>query len=482
MENLADSQLFTQACLINGEWLSAADNKTYDVYNPATGKKIGTLPDMGAGETHLAIAAAQRAGKDWAATSAKERSNFLRRWFELMMQSQDDLGRIMTLEQGKPLPEAKGEIAYGASFIEWFAEEARRNDGDLIPASLRNNRIMVLRHPVGVCAAITPWNFPNAMLARKLGPALAAGCTMIVKPAEQTPYSALAMGVLAQRAGIPPGVINIVTGNPSLIGSTLTASPVVRAISFTGSTEVGRLLMRQSSETIKKVSLELGGNAPFIVFDDADIDAAIEGAMIAKFRNNGQTCVCANRFYVHKNIYDIFTEKFTARIRALRVGNGLAPGIDLGPLINEAAVRKVENHIADALAHGAKLMVGGKRMNGNFFEPTLMTDVNHQMKVAHEETFGPLAALIPFETDDEVVGMANDTEYGLAAYLYTQNLTRSWRIAEQLECGMVGVNTGLVSTAEAPFGGVKQSGIGREGSHYGMDEYTELKYVCIGLH
>lgn len=461
--------------------MPALSGQTIEVINPATGTKIGSIPKMGASETALAIDAAARAFPAWSASSAKERSMVLRRWYELMMHAQDDLARIMTLEQGKPLAESRSEIAYGASFIEWFSEQARRDNGDIIPSPQRDKRIMVLRQAIGVCAAITPWNFPNAMLARKLGPALAAGCTMVVKPAEQTPFSALAMAVLAERAGIPPGVINIVTGDAGEIAGVLTASPVVRAISFTGSTEVGRKLMRQCANTIKKISLELGGNAPFIVFEDADIDAAVEGAMVAKFRNNGQTCVCANRIYVHRSIYDQFCKQLVARVRSLAVGNGLDAGVEVGPLIDDKAVDKVKEHILDAVKQGAKVVVGGNRLEANFFEPTILTEVNNQMQVAREETFGPVAPLIPFDNDEDVIRMANDTEYGLASYFYTQNMKRSWLVAERLQYGIVGVNTGLISMAEAPFGGVKQSGLGREGSLYGMDEYTELKYVCVGL-
>ncbi|MEA5097252.1 MAG: NAD-dependent succinate-semialdehyde dehydrogenase [Burkholderiaceae bacterium] len=481
MNSLSDRSLFVQQGMIGGRWIDALNGNTIEVNNPAAGTCIGHIPNMGATETEMAITAAAKAFPDWSVTSAKERSILLRRWFDLMMQSQDDLARIMTLEQGKPLGESKGEIAYGASFIEWFSEQALRNNGNVIPSFRRDKRIVVLRQPVGVCAAITPWNFPNAMLARKLGPALAAGCTMIVKPAEQTPYSALAMAVLAERAGIPPGVINIVTGDAVDIGAVLTASTVVRKMSFTGSTEVGKILMRQCADTVKKISLELGGNAPFIVFEDADLDAAVEGAMVAKFRNNGQTCVCANRIFVHQGIYEQFCAKLLVRVRALHVGNGLDAKVDVGPLINDSAVLKVEEHIADAIAHGARVVCGGKRLNGNFFEPTVLADVSERMRVAREETFGPVAPLIAFTSDEEVIRMANDTEYGLASYFYTQNVNRCWKMAERLEYGMVGINTGLISTAEAPFGGIKQSGLGREGSQYGLDEYTEMKYLCVGL-
>jgi succinate-semialdehyde dehydrogenase / glutarate-semialdehyde dehydrogenase len=478
---LKDSSLFKQSCLIDGAWMTAEDGQTVSVNNPATGESIGTVPCMGQKETQQAIAAAEKALKPWASLSAKARSDKLKKWFELMMEAQADLAQIMTIEQGKPLTEAMGEVAYGASFIEWFAEQARRNNGDVIPAAQPDKRIVVLKQPIGVCAAITPWNFPNAMLTRKLGPALAAGCTMVVKPALQTPYSALAVGVLAERAGIPAGVINIVTGKASAIGAELTSNPVVRKLSFTGSTEVGRTLMRQCSETIKKVSLELGGNAPFIVFEDADIEQAVAGAMIAKFRNNGQTCVCANRIYVQRSVYHQFARMLAEKVSSLKVGNGLDEGVQIGPLIDTFAAKKVEEHITDALSHGAKILTGGTALGGNFFAPTVMVDVTNDMKVCEEETFGPLAALIPFDTEEQVLEMANATEFGLASYAYTKDLARSWRVSEGLEYGMVGLNTGLISTAEAPFGGVKQSGLGREGSSYGMDDYTELKYVCVGL-
>ncbi|WP_332743338.1 NAD-dependent succinate-semialdehyde dehydrogenase [Hydrogenophaga sp.] len=481
MKNLKDSGLFAQRCLIDGIWQDALSQRVREVENPATGERVGTVPNMGEAETRMAIQAAARAFPAWAARSAKERAALLRRWYELMMEAQDDLARIMTIEQGKPLSEARGETAYGASFIEWFAEQGRRNNGDVIPAPQSDKRIVVLRQPIGVCAAITPWNFPNAMLTRKLAPALAAGCTMVVKPATQTPFSALAIAVLAERAGIPRGVINVVTGDAAAIAKELTGNPVVRKLSFTGSTEIGRVLMRQCAEHIKKVSLELGGNAPFIVFEDADVDAAVKGAMIAKFRNNGQTCVCANRIYVQRAVYDEFAHKLAHSVRAMKMGNGLDPEVVVGPMIDGKALLKMEEHIEDALAQGAELVTGGRRREGNFFEPTVMVGVTQQMLVTREETFGPLAALIAFDSEDEVIQMANDTEYGLASYVYTRDLSRSWRVSESLEYGMVGVNTGLISTAEAPFGGVKQSGLGREGSQYGMDDYSELKYVCVGL-
>jgi succinate-semialdehyde dehydrogenase/glutarate-semialdehyde dehydrogenase len=481
MENLKDQGLFVQQSLIDGTWQDALNSQVREVVNPATGERVGTVPNMGEAETRMAILAAARAFPAWAARSAKERAVLLRRWHDLMMEAQDDLARIMTIEQGKPLSESRGEIAYGASFIEWFAEQGRRNNGDVIPAPQTDKRIMVLRQPIGVCAAITPWNFPNAMLTRKLAPALAAGCTMVVKPASQTPFSALAIAVLAERAGIPKGVINVVTGDAGAIAKELTGNPVVRKLSFTGSTEIGRVLMRQCAEHIKKVSLELGGNAPFIVFEDANVDAAVQGAMIAKFRNNGQTCVCANRIYVHRSVYDEFARKLAASVLSMKLGNGLEAGVSVGPLIDAKALAKVEEHIGDALGKGAELITGGRRLDGNFFEPTVMVGVTQHMLVAREETFGPLAPLIAFDSEEEVIQMANDTEYGLASYVYTRDLARSWRVSERLEYGMVGVNTGLISTAEAPFGGIKQSGLGREGSQYGMDDYTELKYVCVGL-
>lgn len=478
---LKDPTLLRDRAWIAGVWEAADSGATLVVRNPATGDEVGKVPRMGAAETARAVEAASRAFPAWAALSVKRRSDLLRRWYELMMAAQDDLALIMTTEQGKPLAEARGEIAYGASFIEWFAEEARRSYGDVIPATQPGHRIVVLRQPVGVCAAITPWNFPNAMLARKLGPALAAGCTMVVKPASQTPLSALAMVVLAERAGIPPGVINVVTGGAAEIAGELCANATVRKISFTGSTEIGRSLMRACADTIKKLSLELGGNAPFIVFDDADIDAAVDGAMIAKFRNNGQTCVCANRIFVQRGVYDAFADKLTRRVAELRVGNGLEAGVQVGPLIDERALLKVEAHIADATAKGAILRTGGQRLGGNFLSPAVLTGVTTAMRVSGEETFGPLAPLIGFDTEDEVVRLANDSEFGLASYFYTADLQRSWRVAERLEAGMVGINTGLISTAEAPFGGVKQSGTGREGSKYGMDDYMERKYVCVGV-
>ncbi|MHA6909431.1 NAD-dependent succinate-semialdehyde dehydrogenase [Ralstonia pseudosolanacearum] len=481
---LNDPALWRTQAFLAGTWADADDGGTRDVTDPATGRVIGTVPAMGAAETRRAIEAAQAAQRAWRKVTARERAKILRKLADLMLEHQQDLARILTAEQGKPLPEATGEIAYAASFIEWFAEEARRVYGDTIPAPQGDRRIVVNKEPIGVTAAITPWNFPIAMMTRKVGPALAAGCSMVVKPALETPYSALAFAELAARAGVPAGLLSIVTGDAQGIGGELTANPVVRKLSFTGSTAVGRLLMRQCADDVKKLSLELGGNAPFIVFDDADLDAAVEGAMVAKYRNAGQTCVCANRFYVQRGIYDAFAARLSEAVRALRVGNGTEPGVQQGPLIHQRAMDKVRAHVDDAVARGARVLVGGKphalsAQGGAFFEPTVIVDARPGMLVAHEETFGPLAALIPFDTEDEAVAAANDTEFGLAAYFYTRDLGRAWRVSEALESGMVGVNTGLISTAEAPFGGVKQSGLGREGSKYGIDEYLEIKYVCM---
>ncbi|CAH0441173.1 NAD-dependent succinate-semialdehyde dehydrogenase [Ralstonia pseudosolanacearum] len=481
---LNDPALWRTQAFLAGTWADADDGGTCDVTDPATGRVIGTVPAMGAAETRRAIEAAQTAQRAWRKVTARERAKILRKLADLMLEHQQDLARILTAEQGKPLPEATGEIAYAASFIEWFAEEARRVYGDTIPAPQGDRRIVVNKEPIGVTAAITPWNFPIAMMTRKVGPALAAGCAMVVKPALETPYSALAFAELAARAGVPAGLLSIVTGDAQGIGGELTANPVVRKLSFTGSTAVGRLLMRQCADDVKKLSLELGGNAPFIVFDDADLDAAVESAMVAKYRNAGQTCVCANRFYVQRGIYDAFAARLTEAVRALRVGNGTEPGVQQGPLIHQRAMDKVRAHVDDAVARGARVLVGGKphalsAQGGAFFEPTVIVDARPGMLVAHEETFGPLAALIPFDTEDEAVAAANDTEFGLAAYFYTRDLGRAWRVSEALESGMVGVNTGLISTAEAPFGGVKQSGLGREGSKYGIDEYLEIKYVCM---
>jgi succinate-semialdehyde dehydrogenase / glutarate-semialdehyde dehydrogenase len=479
---LKDKKLFRQQCYIDGAWCDADSGNTIEVNNPATGKILGTVPRMGDAETRRAIEAAHRVQPAWAAKTAKERAVVLRRWFDLMMANQDDLATIMTAEQGKPLSEAKGEVAYAASFIEWFAEEGKRVYGDTIPGHAADKRILVLRQPIGVVAAITPWNFPAAMITRKAGPALAAGCTILIKPASQTPYSALAMAELAERAGIPKGVLGVLTGSAAAIGGEMTGNALVRKITFTGSTEIGKQLMAQCAGQVKKISLELGGNAPFIVFDDADLDAAVQGAIASKYRNTGQTCVCANRLLVQKGVYQKFTDKLVAAVRALRVGDGLASPTDQGPLIDEHAVAKVEEHVADALAKGAKIATGGKRhaLGGTFYEPTVLTNVSTEMLVAREETFGPLAPLFPFETEAEAIRMANDTEFGLAAYFYTQDLGRSWRVAEALEYGIVGLNTGLISTEVAPFGGVKESGIGREGSKYGILDFTEIKYVCMG--
>ncbi|MFB9950623.1 NADP-dependent succinate-semialdehyde dehydrogenase [Rhizobium puerariae] len=478
---LKDPTLLRQAALVAGEWIDAGEDGIA-VTNPATGEVIGRVPKLGAAETHKAIAAAELAQREWAARTARERSVVLRRWFELMMENQDDLGRILTLEQGKPLAEAKGEIAYGASFIEWFAEEARRVYGDIIPGHQRDKRILVMKQPIGVVAAITPWNFPNAMITRKAGPALAAGCAMVLKPAAQTPFSAIALGVLGERAGLPKGLFSVVTGSAREIGAEMTSNPVVRKLTFTGSTEVGAELYRQSAPTIKKLGLELGGNAPFIVFDDADLDAAVEGALIAKFRNNGQTCVCANRLYVQDGVYDAFAEKLSRAVGTLKTGNGFDEGVVLGPLIDEPALKKVEEHVADALSKGATVIQGGRRhaLGGTFYEATVLANVTQDMAVATEETFGPVAPLFRFKDEADVIAKANDTEFGLASYFYAKDLARVFRVAEALEYGMVGVNTGLISTAEAPFGGVKSSGLGREGSKYGIDDFIEIKYVCLG--
>lgn len=477
---LSDSQLFRQQAFIGGVWCDADSGKTIAVNNPATGDVIGTVPRMGAAETRRAIEAAEQALPAWRALTAKERAAKLRRWFELMMQHQDDLGRLMTIEQGKPLAEAKGEIAYAASFIEWFAEEAKRVYGDTIPGHQADKRIIVIKQPIGVTAAITPWNFPAAMITRKAGPALAAGCTMVIKPASQTPYSALALMVLAERAGIPAGVLSVITGSAGEVGSELTSNPIVRKLSFTGSTEIGRQLMAECAQDIKKVSLELGGNAPFIVFDDADLDAAVEGAMASKYRNAGQTCVCANRLYVQDGVYDAFAAKLQAAVAKLKIGNGLEDGVTTGPLIDEKAVAKVQEHIDDAVAKGARIMQGGKALGGSFFEPTILLDVPKTAAVAKEETFGPLAPLFRFKDEADVIAMSNDTEFGLASYFYARDLGRVFRVAEALEYGMVGVNTGLISTEVAPFGGVKASGLGREGSKYGIEDYLEIKYLCLG--
>jgi len=477
MPNLKDPSLLRDQCLIAGEWVSA--EQTITVTNPANGEAVGRVPKLGAAETRRAIEAANAAWPAWRRRTAHERSAILARWHALILENQDDLARIMTAEQGKPLSEARGEIAYAASFVQWFAEEAKRVYGETIPAPVASQRIVVTREPIGVCAAITPWNFPAAMITRKAGPALAAGCTMVVKPASQTPLTALALAVLAERAGIPAGVLSVVTGSAGDIGTELATNPIVRKLSFTGSTEVGRHLMQQTASTIKKVSMELGGNAPFIVFDDADLDAAVEGAIISKFRNAGQTCVCANRLYVHAKVYHEFAQKLAVALEALKVGAGDEEGVRIGPLIDEAAVQKVEEHLKDATGKGAQIAFGGKRhaLGGSFFEPTVVLGVTQDMRVAREETFGPIAPLFRFLHDDEVVQMANDTEFGLASYFYSRDIGRVWRVAEQLEYGMVGVNTGLISNEVAPFGGVKQSGLGREGSRHGIDDYLVIKYI-----
>jgi succinate-semialdehyde dehydrogenase / glutarate-semialdehyde dehydrogenase len=479
---LKDPTLFRQAALVGGDWIEADAASSIAVDNPATGEIIGRVPNLGAEETRAAIEAARVAQVEWASRTAKERSVILRHWYELVMASQDDLGRILTLEQGKPLAEAKGEIAYGASFIEWFAEEARRLYGDIVPGHQKDKRILIMKQPIGVVAAITPWNFPNAMITRKAGPAFAAGCAMVLKPASQTPFSAIALAILAEHAGVPKGLFSVLTGSARVIGAELTSSPVVRKLTFTGSTEVGAELYRQSAPTIKKLGLELGGNAPFIVFDDADLDAAVDGALIAKFRNNGQTCVCANRIYVQGRVYDAFAEKLAKAVGRLKTGNGFDEGVTLGPLIDGNALAKVEEHVADACAQGGRVLAGGRRhqLGGHFYEATVIADVTRTMMVAREETFGPLAPLFRFEDEADVIAQANDTEFGLASYFYAKDLARVFRVAEALEYGMVGVNTGLISTAEAPFGGVKLSGLGREGSRYGIEEFTEIKYVCLG--
>jgi succinate-semialdehyde dehydrogenase/glutarate-semialdehyde dehydrogenase len=479
---LKDPALLRQQCYVDGQWRDADNGATRPVVNPATGQPIGTAPLFGAAETRRAIEAADRAWPAWRAKTAKERSAILRKWNDLILAHVDDLALILTSEQGKPLAESKGEVTIGAAYIEWFAEEAKRIYGDVIPTIGNDRRLVVVKQPVGVCAAITPWNFPCSMITRKVAPALAAGCTVVIKPAEATPYSAFALAELAHRAGFPAGVLNVITGKASAIGGEMCANPLVRKLSFTGSTEVGRLLMQQVAPTIKKLSLELGGNAPFIVFDDADLDAAAEGAIISKFRNAGQTCVCANRLFVHDKVYDAFAKKLGERVRALKVGPGTEAGVTQGPLINAGAVAKVEEHIADATTHGATIATGGKRhsLGGTYFEPTILTDVTAEMKIFREETFGPVAPLIRFKSDAEVIELANRTEFGLASYFYSRDIGRIWRVAEELEYGMVGVNTGLITTEVAPFGGVKQSGLGREGSKYGVEEFVEVKYVCFG--
>ncbi|MCC7199650.1 MAG: NAD-dependent succinate-semialdehyde dehydrogenase [Gammaproteobacteria bacterium] len=479
---LKDPSLFRQQCYVDGRWIDAPNGGKHDVFNPASGELIGTVPMLGADDTTKAVAAAHAAFPAWAAKTAKERAVILRRWNDLILANADDLAMMMTAEQGKPLAEARGEVVYAASFIEWFSEEARRLYGETIPGHAADKRLLVLRQPIGVVAAITPWNFPAAMITRKVGPALAAGCTVVCKPAMQTPYSALALAVLAEKAGVPAGVFSVVTGKSREIGGVMTSDPRVRKVSFTGSTEVGKLLMSQCAGTVKKVALELGGNAPFIVFDDADLDAAVAGAIASKYRNTGQTCVCANRLLVQSGVYDAFAEKLAVAVRQLRVGDGLKGPTEQGPLIDAAGLAKVEEHVADALSKGARIVTGGKRhaLGGTFYEPTILADVTPAMKVAREETFGPVAPLFRFETEAEALHMANDTEFGLAAYFFTKDLARSWRVSEGLEYGIVGVNTGLVSTEVAPFGGVKESGIGREGSRHGLTDFTEIKYVCVG--
>ena len=480
---LTDRSLLRTGAYIDGHWRQADDASTFPVHNPATGEILAQVPAMGASETRQAIAAAERTWPAWRSLTAGERSTILRRWQTLVLDAQEDLAQIMTAEQGKPLAEARAEIAYGASFLDWFAEEGRRVYGQTIPPHQADRRLLVTKQPVGVCALITPWNFPMAMIARKAAAALAAGCTLVVKPAEDTPLSALALAKLGQRAGLPAGVLNVVTGMPEPIGLELTSNPSVRKLSFTGSTEVGRLLMRQCADTVKRLSLELGGNAPFIVFDDADLDQAVQGAIQSKYRNSGQTCVCANRLLIQSGIHNAFAERLAERVRGLKVGPGTESGVVQGPLINAAALEKVEAQIADAVALGARVLTGGKRhsLGGTFFEPTVIAGATSAMRFAGEETFGPLAPLFRFETEAEAVAMANDTEFGLAAYFYTRDLGRAFRVSESLEYGMVGLNTGLISTAIAPFGGIKQSGFGREGSSVGIDEYLELKYLCIGI-
>jgi succinate-semialdehyde dehydrogenase / glutarate-semialdehyde dehydrogenase len=479
---LQDPRLFRQACYIDGAWVASTSHGAIDVDNPATGEIVGIVPRLGRTETRQAIDAAARAFPAWRAKTAKERAVVMRRWFDLMMANQEDLARLMTTEQGKPLGESRGEVAYAASFLEWFGEEAKRVYGDTIPGHQPDKRIVVIKQPIGVVACITPWNFPLAMITRKAGPAIAAGCPVVLKPASQTPFSALALAELAERAGVPPGVFNVITGSAGEIGAELTTNPIVRKLSFTGSTETGKLLMAQCAGTVKKLSLELGGNAPFIVFDDADLNAAAEGAMMSKYRNTGQTCVCANRLLVQDSVYDAFADKLAAAVRKLVPAPGFEAGATQGPLIDDRAVEKVESHIADATAKGAHVLVGGTRhaLGGRFFEPTILTDVTPAMAVAREETFGPVAPLFRFTSEAEAIALANDTEFGLAAYFYGRDLSRVWRVAEALEYGIVGINTGIISTEVAPFGGVKESGLGREGSKYGMEEFLEIKYLCIG--
>jgi succinate-semialdehyde dehydrogenase / glutarate-semialdehyde dehydrogenase len=482
MITLNDASLLKSLCYIDGQWVGADSGETMLVTNPATGEEIVSVPVCGGAETEKAIVAAQVAQKQWAAKTAKERALVMRRWFELIMENLDDLAQIMTIEQGKPLAEAKGEIAYAASFIEWFSEEAKRAYGEVIPSPMPNRKMVVIKQPIGVCAAITPWNFPSAMITRKAAPALASGCSMVVKPAEQTPLSAFALAELAERAGVPAGVLSVITGHSRQIGAVMTSHPIVKKVTFTGSTSVGKLLMQQSASTLKKLSLELGGNAPFIIFDDADLDAAVEGALLSKYRNAGQTCVCTNRFLVQQGVYDVFAKRLSAAVAELKIGDGMEEGVQQGPLIDEAAVSKVEEMVKDAVSKGACVIGGGARLSpeGTWYQPTVLTNTDSSMMVAKEEIFGPVAPLFKFSTEEEAVEMANDTEFGLAAYFYSKDLARAWRVGEALEYGMVGINTGIISTEVAPFGGVKESGLGREGSHYGMDDYMELKYLNMG--
>ena len=480
--SLRDPSLFRQQAFVGGRWVDAASGEVKQVVNPANGQLIGAVPNCGAKEAREAIEAADKALADWRSRTAKVRAQLLRKWFDLIMANQEDLAVLMTVEQGKPLVESRGEIAYAASFIEWFAEEGKRVYGDVIPSHGQDKRIVVIKQPIGVCAAITPWNFPTAMITRKVGPALAAGCTMVIKPSELTPYSALALCVLAEKAGLPAGIISVVPGDPKPIGGEFTSNPLVRKLTFTGSTPVGKLLMSQCAGTVKKVSLELGGNAPFIVFDDADLEPAVNGAIASKYRNAGQTCVCANRIYVQSGIYDRFAARLAEKVSAMKVGNGLDQGTVIGPLIEDKAIAKVEEHVRDAVSKGAKVLVGGKRVEGggHFYVPTVLTDIKADMLVLREETFGPVAPLMKFETEEEVIRLANSTEFGLASYFYTRDIARVWRVAEALESGIVGINEGIISTEVAPFGGVKESGIGREGSKYGIEDYLEIKYLCIG--
>ncbi len=483
---LKDPSLFKEEAFIDNQWVKSSTNNLFDVTNPATGELIGQVANLGPRDAERAISAAEKAFQEWKLKTGKERANVMRKWFDLIIANTQDLATLMTLEQGKPLIESTGEVAYGASFIEWFAEEAKRVAGSIPSTTWSDKRLIVMKQPIGVCVAITPWNFPIAMITRKIAPAMAAGCTIVIKPAELTPLSALALAELAQRAGVPAGVINILTADAQQsieIGKTLCASSIVRHLSFTGSTEVGRILMAQCAPTVKKLALELGGHAPFIVFEDADIDAAVTGAMSSKYRNSGQTCVCANRFYVHKKVQAEFVEKFAKAISVIKPGNGMEAGVTQGPLIEPAALEKVERHVADALSKGAKLIAGGKRsaLGGTFYEPTILADVTNDMLITYEETFGPVAPIIPFETDEEAIQLANNSQYGLASYFYSRDIGRIWKAAEALEYGIVGVNSGIISNEVGPFGGIKQSGLGREGSVYGMDEYLELKYVCLGL-